>query len=84
MEYSFGNSVGVADGSGCRLLGAILSFLHPCLLLSRAYSRMMVLLEFLEEVESVDYDLLAIERDSERIGAESHFLDTALMSTDEA
>ena len=45
---------------------------------------MMVLLKFLEEVEAVDYDLLAIERDSERIGAEGHFLDTALVSSNEA
>ena len=45
---------------------------------------MMVLLKFLEEVEAVDYDLLAIERDSERICAESYFLNTALVRSNEA
>ena len=45
---------------------------------------MMVLLKFLEEVEAVDYDLLSIERDSERIRAESYFLNTALVHSNEA
>ena len=64
MENSFGHSVGVADGSGCGLLDALSCLLYSCLLLSKAYARMMVLLKFLEEIEAVDYDLLTIERDS--------------------
>ena len=44
----------------------------------------MVLLKFLEEIEAVDYDLLTIERDPKRIGAESHFLDTALVSSNKS
>ena len=84
MKNSLCNSVGVADGPGCGFLGALSCFLHSRFLLGKAYAWMMVLLKFLEEVEAIDYDLLAIERDSERIGAESHFLDTALVSADEA
>ena len=84
MEYCFSYSVGVADGSGCGLLSALSCFLHSCLLLSKAYARMMVLLKFLEEIEAVDYDLLTIERDPKRISAESHFFDTALVSSNEA
>ena len=84
MENGLCNSVGVADGPGCGFLGALSCLLHSCFLLGKAYSRMMVLLEFLEEVEAIDYDLFTIERDSERIGAESHFLDTSLVLADEA
>ena len=84
MENGLCNSVGVADGPCCGFLGALSCLLHSGFLLGKANARMMVLLKFLEEIEAIDYDLLAIERDSERIGAKSHFLDTALVLADEA
>ena len=84
MKNSLCNSVGVTDGPGCGFLGTLSRLLHSRFLLGKAYAWMMVLLKFLEEVEAIDYDLLAIERDSERIGTESHFLDTSLVSANEA
>ena len=84
MENGLCNSVGVADRPCCGFLGALSCFLYSSFLLGKAYAWMMVLLKFLEEIKAIDYDLLAIERDSERVGAESHFLDTALVLADEA
>ena len=45
---------------------------------------MMVLLEFLEQIEARDDDLFAIERNAKRICSQSYFLDSTLMVTDEA
>ena len=84
MKNSLRNSVGIADGPGCGFLGTLSRLLHSRFLLGKAYAWIMVLLKFLEEIEAINYDLLAIERDSERIGTESHFLNTALVSTDKA
>ena len=81
MEDSPSNLVSIAGACGTILL---LCVLHFRFLLSKVDTRVVVLLHFLEEVESGDDDFLAVKGDSEGIGAKGDLLDLTLMVTNEA
>ena len=83
MEHSLGYLVSVADVvvSGSTLL--ISCVLHLCFLLGKVDTRVVVLLHLLEEVESRNDDLLAVERNSQWVSTKSDLLDPILVGTDE-
>ena len=83
MKDSLGHLVSIADVvvSGSTLL--IPCVLNLSFLLGEVDTRVMVLLHLLEEIESRNDDLLAVERNSQWVSTKSDLLDPILVGTDE-
>ena len=67
-----------------RCLLSIASILDLGFFLSKIDSRVVILFEFLEQIETWDNDFFTVKGDSERVSSQSYLLDSSLVVANEA